>query len=305
MAVKVPKGVKLPWGGGRAIAYDGETDSVVVGGESGRLARVDTSRWKATPATPVRGFVNSLSLSRGGERLAIGVAGASPAVEVRDPADLVVATWPTQGRNARVGWSPSGERLVAVLEPSVDQPMMDIVVYDTSGALISRPDIPGCESIAVCWLDEDTLLALGRRAGVEGREGHRVIRVDVSSAAVEDLGVTEVWDVYRRIDRVAPDRVLVTTYNWGWALLDDHGRPVAVRERPSISAACVDGDGFSVAAGRQVLHFDTSGVQTKQYTARRTVAAMARARERLLLLSNGTEGALELVDFDAVTEPEV
>ncbi len=296
MAVKVPKGVKLPWGGGRAIAQDPESDTVIVAGESGRLARVDTAAWKAVPLAPVRGFVNSLALGPGGARLAIGVAGAGPSIEVRDTAGVVTATWQTSERNARVAWSPGGNQLLAVLESHAEAETMDLVVYSADGGVVARPAVPGFDSIAAAWLDEDTVLAFARRAQTDSREAHRALRIAVSSGEVHDLGPTAVWDAYARMLPMGPDRALLVTYNWGWALVDGAGKPVVVQERPAIGAACLEPEGFAVASGRKVLRFDADGQPRGTYTAKRTVAALVRARERLLLLSGGSEGALELVE---------
>jgi hypothetical protein len=285
-----PKTIKLPWANSNAIAASPDGRLVLAAGDLGAIASIDTVTWKAALWPKADGFVNSLSISDDGSRVAVGVTGhgamGEPHIELRDASGAITARVRTK-RNPRVAWSPSGVWLVARIEADVDHPSCHVAIVDVAAATLRHVELgPTTDSVVACFLDDgETILAFARRQAEDAPAVYTALHIS-TSGAVREAGASSCEDAFKSLHRLGSGRYLVAPYNHGWHLVNRNGGLIAEGERPS--TPCATPDGFASAYSSVVSRFSRDGEKLgADFKAKKRVDGIAVAGGHLLLLQAG------------------
>jgi hypothetical protein len=289
-AVKVPKTVKLPWHHGAGLVASEDGTVAIAAGESGSVARLDLAAWKAVAWPRASGFVNSLAISPDNTQVAVAVTGADrqkPHIELRSTVDgAVLRTLQTAAPgfgagNARVSWSPSGARLLAVLEGHVGHESVHLALIDPATAKVQHIDLGDPTSVAAAFVDEQRVLVFADRGDPRST---RVAEVDVGSGAVTTLPAPTV-SVPARLLRRGPGELVIAPLWDAWQVVDAKG--VASAEGCRGQAVTLFPHGVLSASGPRVTVTTLPGGAAKVVTAKKRAEALAFAGGQLLILESG------------------
>ena len=298
--MKVPRFIKCPWDIADGIASSADGKRVVVAGELGQLSGLDVETWTLVPWPPVEqhGLVNSIAVSPDGAVTAVATAGDRVGIELRDATGAIQGFISTR-RNARPSWSPTGDLMIARLEPDVQHETEQLAFVDSAKRTCTPIDAGAFDSAAACFVDGgDAVLAFVRRTDIEEhREQHRILKI-TRTGKVRDLGATEFWDSFAGMTPVGPDAVLVRGYNFGWRLVRTADAKVLARgdRRPAI-VACAHAEGFAVVPGiaPRVACYSPKGRLVATKTAKARVTGVAVGGGHLLAHENGRPARIELL----------
>lgn len=286
--IKVPKNIKLPWRQSSLLhLHEGR---LFVTGELGAIATVDG--WKAVPWPEVDGFNTALRASD--TTLAVGVTGhvtaKQPHVELRSLETGEVRArvgHQAEGNLEQLRWSPSQDRLVAVVGSTVAKEFPNLSIFDVARSKETVVSVGKFTSLAAEFIDDATLLVYASR-GTDPDAA--AFHVDAATGKVKQQFVST-HDLVCGLTRLEQGRFLVATMWNGWLIVDAKGEGDVTGRGGKV---CVLPDGVaSVEGGKKLTVCDFEGKAKQEFKAKKTVDSLAGDGERLFVLE---QGQVELVD---------